>query len=288
MYGFTERELRAEGPGREPMFLDRLGDADLDAFTRPARAPHLRDYIERAVRGGFPAVALAPHPATTLGDSYVEQLLTRDSRHLVGGRDEAKLARYFEALAASSAGIPEHKTLYEAAGIDRKTAASYDTLLDALFVAESVPAWFDNRLQTLTHTAKRYVVDSSLMAAALDATADTIIDDSNLLGRMLDTFVAAQLRGELAVSGRRARVMHARTKNGREEVDIVIELPGRKVVGLEVKATGSPGTADAKQLFWLREKPGDRFVVGAVIHTGPDAYELGDRVLTLPIWTFRS
>ena len=70
-------------------------------------------------------------------------------------------------------------------------------------MVESVPAWSDNRLQTLTHTAKRYVVDSSLMTAVLAATTETIIDDGNLLGRTLDTFVAAQLRSELAAIGTR-------------------------------------------------------------------------------------
>ncbi len=195
------------------------------------------------------------------------------------------MSRYFEVLAASSAGIPEHKTLYDAAGIDRRTALTYDALLESLFVVESVPAWSDNRLQNLTHTAKRYVVDSSLMAAALAATTETIIDDGDLLGRALDTFVAAQLRSEVAISGTRARASHLRTKGGREEVDIVIELPGRRVFAFEVKAGGAIGTRDAKHLFWLRDQLGPRFVGGVVLHTGPDPYQLGERVLALPIWS---
>ncbi len=72
-------------------------------------------------------------------DSYLDQLLTRDTYTLVATREHHKLARYFEAVAASSAGQPEHKTLYDAAGIDAKTAAVYDGLLEALFVADRVP-----------------------------------------------------------------------------------------------------------------------------------------------------
>lgn len=52
--------------------------------------------------------------------------------------------------------------------------------------------------------------------------------DGDLLGRTLDTFVAAQLRTELAGSGTRARESHRRTKGGGEEVDFVIEFPGRR------------------------------------------------------------
>lgn len=286
MYGFTQRELLATGPlPDQPGFLERIGRLDPAVFARPAAPPNLRDYIDLAVRGGLPLVALSTSPAApALLDNYVDQLLTRDSSTFIGDRDTVRLSRYFEVLAASSAGIPEHKTLYDAAGIDRRTALAYDALLESLFVVESVPAWSDNRLQTLTHTAKRYVVDSSLMTAALGATTETIIDDGNLLGRTLDTFVAAQLRSELAAVGTRARVSHLRTKSGREEVDIVIELPGRRVFAFEVKAGGAIGTNDAKHLYWLRDQLGDRFVAGAVLHTGPDAYQLGDRVMALPVW----
>lgn len=39
-----------------------------------------------------------------------------------------------------SAGLPEHKTIFDAAGIDAKTANTYDKLLADLYVAEQVPA----------------------------------------------------------------------------------------------------------------------------------------------------
>lgn len=287
MYGFTQRELSADGllPDQYS-FLDRVGRLDPGIFARPTAAPNLRDYIDLAVRGGLPLVALSNNAsAPALLDDYVDQLLTRDSSTVIGDRNTVRLLRYFEVLAASSAGIPEHKTLYDAAAIDRRTALAYDALLESLFVVEAVPAWSDNRLQTLTHTPKRYVVDSSLMAAALSATTDTIIDDGDLLGRTLDTFVAAQLRSELAGSGTRARQSHLRTKGGREEIDIVIELPGRRVFAFEVKAGGAIGTNDAKHLYWLRDRLGERFVGGAVLHTGPDPYQLGERVMALPVWT---
>ncbi len=74
-----------------------------------------------------------------------------------------------------SAGLPEHKTIFDAAGIDAKTANTYDKLLADLYVAEQVPAWSVNHLHRLIKTAKRYVVDSSLMAASLGADIDTIL-----------------------------------------------------------------------------------------------------------------
>jgi hypothetical protein len=42
-------------------------------------------------------------------------------------------------------------------------------------------------------------------------------------------------------------------------------------------------TGDARYLAWLRDELGDRFVAGAVFHTGPHAFPLGDRITALPI-----
>jgi hypothetical protein len=70
---------------------------------------------------------------------------------------------------------------------------------------------------------------------------------------VLDTFVAAQLRPQLALSRLRPRFYHLRTEEGRHEVDLVGELAGRRVVGIEVKASAAPTMReDARHLAcWL-------------------------------------
>ena len=72
------------------------------------------------------------------------------------------------------------------------TALDYDDLLARLYVVDEVPAWETNRLKRLVRTAKRYVVEPALMAAALRLDLRGVLSDGDLLGRLLDTFVAAQ------------------------------------------------------------------------------------------------
>lgn len=70
-------------------------------------------------------------------------------------------------------------------------------------------------------------------------------------------------------------------------MDLVVELPDSHVLALEFKASAAPAATDANHLFWLRDELGDRFVAGAVLHTGPDVFRLGDRILAVPfraIW----
>ena len=155
MYGFTPRELRAACPRPErPDFLDRLARSDPADFARPTVIPDLPGYIELAVGGGLPLVALsASSAARALLDDHVDQLLTRNVSTTIRDRDTVRLARYFEILAASSEGIPEHRTLYDAAAIDRRTARAYDALLESPFIVESVPAPSSTPVPTRTSSA---------------------------------------------------------------------------------------------------------------------------------------
>jgi predicted AAA+ superfamily ATPase len=284
MFGLTQRELagRAAGPG----FIDQLATADLDAIGVPTARPDLPAYLEIALTGGFPDAALrltGPERMAWL-DSYLDQLLTRDAAGLAG-RDPDRLRRYFEAVALNSAGLAEDKTLYDAAAIDRKTAAAYERLLVNLLVLELIPAWLTNRLSRLVKAPKRYLVDPALIGTALRLDVPAAMRDGDLLGRFLDTLVAAQLRPELALSTQRPRLYHLREKNGRREVDLLAELAAHHVVALEVKATAAPRPDDARHLNWLRDQIGDRFIAGAVLHTGPGRFALGERIFALPIAT---
>lgn len=274
----------AEQLGRVPApFLDRLARGI--ELNVPADPPDLRGYVELAVRGGFPEAALKLSVAARgrWMESYLDQLLTRDAARLEGPRDPARLRRYLEAFAANSAGVPTEKTLIEAAGINRKTAAAYESLLANLAVLEAVPSWSSNRLKRLVRAPKRYLTDPGLLAAALRVNADGVLRDGDLLGRMLDTFVAAQLRAELAVAETRPRLFHLRQEDGRREVDLLAESGGGRIVAIEVKADAAPPAGAARHLRWLRDSLGDRFLAGVLLHTGPRLYRIEDRLVAAPI-----
>jgi hypothetical protein len=283
MYGMTMREQLGR-LGASPL-VDRLtGDGDLDV---PPDPPDLRGYVDLALRSGFPEAAL--ELSGTARDrwlsSYIEQLLTRDALQLESGRDPDRLRRYFEAYALNSAGIVEEKTLHEAAGINRKTARAYEQLLINLLIVELVPSWTSNRLKRLILSPKRYLVDPALLAAILRLDINGVLRDGDLLGRLLDTFVAAQIRAELEITVTRPRLYHLRTEQGRHEIDLLAELAGRQLVGIEVKAGAAPDREDARHLAWLRDQLGERFSAGVILHTGQRTFPLGERILAAPICT---
>lgn len=284
MQGLSVREILGRTGG--PLFLDRLLVADVESLG-PAGKTDLADYLDLALRGGYPEPALRLDGLARQAwlDSYVEQLITRDAPAVAGTRDPDRLRRYLQALAINSAGVIDHKTLFDAVGINRKTADAYEQLLKNLLILEALPAWESNRLSRLIRTPKRYLVDPSIMAAVLRLDPAAVLRDGNLLGRVIDTFVAAQIRPELAVAESRPRWYHLRDKGGRHEVDLLIEFGGGRVAGIEIKASAAPSRNDAHHLEWLRDELGERFVSGVVLHTGPRAFQLADKVFAAPIST---
>ncbi|OGO57183.1 MAG: ATP-binding protein [Chloroflexi bacterium RBG_16_72_14] len=282
MFGMTVREQAGLGSRGVP-FLDRVVSG---ANLLPAvDTPDLRGYLELALRGGF------PEPALRLGEtarrawleSYVEHLLTRDAEQVDGGRDPVRLRRYLEAYALNTAGIVDERTLFEAAGINRRTAQAYERLLTNLLVVEALPAWTSNRLKRLVLMPKRHLIDPALAGAVLGLDANLVLREGDLLGRLLDTFVVAQLRAELAVTAARPRLYHVRQQQGRLEVDLLAELAGGRLVAIEVKADAAPSADAARHLATLRDRYPETFTAGVVLHTGPRTYRLGDRIVAAPI-----
>lgn len=290
MYPMSVREQVGNVGG--PTFFDRLASGAEP--PTPGDPPDLRGYLDLALRGGFPETALELSGAARQAwlESYVDDLLTHDVGQLEESptrpRDSVRLRRYLEAYASSSAGVVDHRTIYEAAGVSKATAAAYEQLLEGLLIADRLPAWTSNRLKRLAHRPKRYLIDAALIAAALRIDARTAMRDGNLLGRIVDTFVVAQLRPELSASSTRPRLHHLRTAQGRHEVDIVAELAGGGLIAIEVKARAAPTSADARHLAWLRDEVGDRFQAGVVLHTGPRIYRLDDGIVAAPIATLWS
>jgi hypothetical protein len=286
MEGLTLRERNGQVDG--PPFLQRLADGS--SFPSLPDPPDLADYAELGLRGGFPEPVLELSPTVARGwlRGYVEQLLTRDADSLDGPRDPALLRRYFEAVALSTAGLPDHKSLYDAAGIDRKTAVAYDRLLTNLFVLDLLPPWTSNRLSRLTRGSKRHLIDTSLVASVLELDLTAAMRDGDMLGRLLESFVLAQIRPETQLASYPSRLYHLRDRNGRHEVDVVAVLPGGDIVGIEVKASAAPSRSDARHLEWLRDRVGDRFRAGAVLHTGPRPFKLADGIAALPIYALWS
>lgn len=268
-----------------PGLIERIVEHGPDAIENPSDPPDLRGYVQEILVPGFPYPALrlqAPRRRHWLS-SYLDQILTHDADDIDHGRDPVRLGRYLEAVALNTAGVVDEVTLYTAAGINRKTALAYDKLLGALSIIESLPAWWTNRLKRLVLRPKRFITDAALAATAMRLDETAIMRDGDALGRLIETYVVAQLRSDLATTCGEIRLYHLRTEQGRHEVDLVAEVPGHRVIGMEVKASSAPNKDDIRHLQWLRDELGERFMTGLLFHTGSRVFRLDQQIFAVPI-----
>jgi uncharacterized protein len=75
---------------------------------------------------------------------------------------------------------------------------------------------------------------------------------------------------------------HFRDRSG-IEVDVTIERPGGRIVAVEVKSATTTNQADTKGPRFLRDRLGDRFQAGLLLHTGPLTAHLTHRIWAAPI-----
>ncbi|MEB3221685.1 MAG: DUF4143 domain-containing protein, partial [Candidatus Sericytochromatia bacterium] len=209
-------------------------------------------------------------------------LLQRDVRELAAIERATELPRLFSLLAARSAGLLNHAELSRTAGLPQTTLKRYTALFELVFLHREVPAWSGNMSKRLVKAPKLFVADPGLAAHALGVTEARLASTPDAWGPLLETFVATELIRQLAGSGSRARLYHHRSHSG-QEVDLVLEDPQGRLVGIEVKARHSLDKRDLQGLKGLAADLPDRLHRGIVLYTGTETVPLGDRLVACPV-----
>ncbi|HMR23374.1 MAG TPA: ATP-binding protein [Micropruina sp.] len=244
------------------------------------------DYLERACSGGYPEALNRP-PGRRREEwyaTYVTQIVNRDALDVSGLQRLADLPRLLRFIAARSGSGMVWSALASDAGIPRTTLDPYVRLLETLYLIHVLPAWTANLTSREVKQPKVFLLDTGLAASLLGVTTDGLgpTVPNSPAGGLLEGLVVGELRRQLGWSSQRASLFHYREQRG-AEVDIVIEAPDGRVVGIEVKAAATVQPKDLAGLAILRDKLGHRFVGGYVLHTGPTARMVADRVSAVPI-----
>jgi predicted AAA+ superfamily ATPase len=131
------------------------------------------------------------------------------------------------------------------------------------------------------HAPKAYVVDSGLLGYLLGADERRISTDDQVTGKMLENFCGMELFMHLSWSEDPPELFHYR--DGRDEIDIVLEARGGDLAAIEVKAAASVHEKDYRSMAKLRDARPDRFRAGMVLYTGAQTIPLGDRIWAVPV-----
>jgi uncharacterized protein len=266
---------------RTTSFLDSLFAGNFKTRQTDRLASQL---AEKIVAGGYPAALARPSErrrATWYRD-YLDALVQRDVRDLARISSLDILPRLLTLAASQTARLLNVADLSSPFQVSRPTIRDYVTLLERVFLVDSLAPWHNNRLSRLIKTPKLHVGDTGLACALLGINAAALASDRPLLGQLLESFAFQELRRQASWYGESVAFFHYRDKDG-AEVDIVIERGARALAGIEIKASATVTGADFRGLRKLKEASGKRFVAGVVLYDGEACASFGDGMYAVPL-----
>jgi len=285
LYGLSQGEL----VGRVETFVDFLFSGQ--RLTGHRSTLTCADYLDRACAGGYPEALqrAVGRRRTAWFRNYVARLVERDAQDVSSLQRLAELPQLLTLIAARNATELVKSNLSADAGIPANTLPPYLRLLETLYLTHRIPGWSTHLSARAVSRPKLALLDTGLAASLVNVSAAGVGPggDPQHAGRLLEGFVAGELRKQLGWSEESATMYHYRDRNG-PSVDLVLETPDGRVAAIQVKAGSTVTSTDTRWLSVLREELGDRFVAGVVLHTGQMAVSVSDRVWAAPIeilWT---
>ncbi len=281
--------------------IDRTADSFVDAvfehgteltvaqLTMAESPLHREDYLERALRGGYPEAVRR----TDLGrrarffESYVSDLISRDVRQVSEIERPADMRRLLNLISASMATLAIPAAFANHLRLPASTVKRYLDLLELLYVVRRIPAWSTNLTTRAVATPKLMVVDSGLAGHLAGMTLKRAQHPTAPVGPIMENFVLGELARQLSWADEPVRLYHYRDRD-KNEVDAILERASGEVVAVEVKAAETVRSEDFRGIQHLTRRLGDQLLAGIVLYAGRQALPFGKRLCALPIsalWT---
>ena len=262
----------------DALFAERMpAGQDLPA-TEPA------DLIRRLLGGGYPEplARSSPERRRAWFNSYLTTILQRDVRDIANIEGLTDLPRLLALLASRTSSLLNQADVSRASGLPYTTLLRYLALLEATFLVQMLPPWSSNLGQRLVKAPKVTLCDTGLAASLLGLDGERLTGDGAMRGQLLETFVTMEMRKQAGWSRTQPGLFHWRTA-AQQEVDLLLEDAAGRLVGIEVKASGTASASDFKGLKALAEATGSRFLRGVVLYSGNQTVPFGERLHALPL-----
>lgn len=276
---------QGEIEGTADRLVDLLFAAPKEVLRSPSTSLTRRQVFERVCRGGFPEAVLAESSVDRRDffADYVRTVTSRDVRELGDLAHVASLRDLVRLMATRTAAEVNVAELGRELGLPAPTLRRYLPLLETVYLHHLVPAWSRNLTAKVVRRPKLHLTDTGLAAYLLGVDADALArPTAAVAGPLLESFVAGELARQLTWSEIDARLYHWRDRNGLE-VDLVLESADGRVVGVEVKAAIDVNEADFRGLRALRDRLGERWAAGVVVHCADRARPFGPDLYAVPV-----
>jgi predicted AAA+ superfamily ATPase len=214
-------------------------------------------------------------------DSYLKTTLEKDLESITDAYKLKEVPRLLRLLASQAAKILAPANLSRDMAIHRETVEAYIGLLEAVYLVCRLPAWTPGIGKREIRHPKGYVVDTGLLLHLLGADEERLENDDQVTGKAFENFVAMEVLRHAQWSEEQPKLFHYR--QGRDEIDLVLERRSGEIAAIEVKASASVYEPDWRALVRLRDARSKSFRCGVLLYTGTATVPLSDRIFAVPV-----
>jgi predicted AAA+ superfamily ATPase len=229
------------------------------------------------LRGGFPGSYLARSESASLAwrEAFVATHLERDLPQLGIRVPAANLRRFWLMLAHGHGQLWNASRFGASLGLTAPTMRHYLDILAATLMVRELAPYHANLKKRLVKTPKVYIRDSGILHGLLGLKTRDEVLAHPVCGASWEGWAIEQI---LALAPAGTRASFYRTAAG-AEVDLVVEQPGRSMLGFEIKRSVEP--RPSKGLLAAMEDLG----LGKVYVVCPvrERYALAPRVEAMPV-----
>ena len=254
----------------------------------------LEDLIYYVVRGGWPGnTGVDISIARNLPLEYLKAVVEDDMYNTDGiRRDSRKVKLLIHSLGRNESTIVSNNTIrrdimaYDDVSIDTDTISEYLDVFQRLFLLDDQQAYAPNirSSRRVLKSPKRHFCDVSLAVAALEVSAEQLMNDLNTFGFLFEALCEHDLKIYAEYHG--GQLFHYRDDRD-NEIDAIIEMPDGRWGAFEIKLGANQIDEAAKNLLKFRkviENEGSAPNILCVICGMSNmAYMREDGVLVVPI-----
>lgn len=184
--------------------------------------------------GGYPPIHDRGIPPPVWLRDYMQTYIERDVRQLVNVRDLATFQRFVRMSAMRTGQMLNLSALAADCGVSHNTARGWLTVLEASYLAFTLPAWHRNLGKRLVKAPKLQFYDTGLAAWLAGQDVPSTLGLSALRGPLFESWVVAEVM-KLRFNRLWDAACHFYRDSNGNEVDLVVEFGGR-TVAVEIKS----------------------------------------------------
>lgn len=223
-----------------------LFNPDVTMLKKQSSLSHswsLAETYSRIYRGGMPKIIASGADRERYYENYVSTYLEMDIRNL---EQVGKLNEFYDFLvymAARTAQELHYDSIAKAIGISAPTAKAWVNILEKSGIIFILHPYYSNISNRLVKTPKFYFMDTGLAAYLCRWPNAETLQNGNMDGAFLETFVVGEIVKSRLNAGKSVRDLYYYRDADKREIDLLV-VDGGKITPIEVKKSASPSHPD--------------------------------------------